>query len=385
MSLSYTCPYCFETRGNIVFRCITPTCERHPDEALGNYLRQSPPPLELRVLEGEAAPWGPPRHATCPDCKGKSTKVICPGCHNELPSQFHASKSVTIALLGAKNVGKSHYVAVLVHELTHNLGERFNATLNALDEQTRRRYRNDFQRHLYQLRETIPVTRSARADNSVRYPLVYRFSVERRRFFFLRQLRVSSVVFFDTAGEDLQHDDTMAVENRYIANSEGLIFLLDPLQIPTVRQELGLPDEGPGDDPREIMIRAAELIRKQRGLRADQKITTPVALTFSKIDAVRPLLGPDSPINRASNHFEHFNLSDAEVVSETIRAFIKHWLGPDFHQTVAHNFSDFQYFGVSALGNPPEDGRLAKGVQSFRVEDPFLWLLHRKRMISGKK
>jgi len=33
------------------------------------------------------------------------------------------------------------------------------------------------------------------------------------------------------------------------------------------------------------------------------------------------------------------------------------------------------FFGISALGSAPEDGRLINGLKPLRVEDPILWLL----------
>ena len=45
-------------------------------------------------------------------------------------------------------------------------------------------------------------------------------------------------MFFDTAGEDLNDEDTMSTVNKYICKSAGIVFLLDPMQIPAVVSQL---------------------------------------------------------------------------------------------------------------------------------------------------
>jgi len=317
----------------------------------------------------------------------RTTKLVCPHCHNELPSQFGTTDSYTIALIGAKEAGKSHFVAVLIHELTNRVGQSFNASLNALDEQTIQRYRQDFRRYVYEKREVIPATLSARALINVRYPLVYRFSLEKRKTLF-NGLSVSTLVFFDTAGEDLTHLDLMSTETKYLANSDGIIFLLDPLQIPAVRDQINrsvaLPSEN--TEPQEIIGRVAQLIRKSHKSGQNSKIKTPIALAFSKVDAMRDLFDPASPVRHAANHDGYFNTTEAEQVNDSMRAHVAEWVGPGLDLFLQHNFETFSYFGVSALGSPPDSqGRLPMGVAPFRVEDPLLWILYKLKIVPGRR
>ncbi len=386
------CPYCFEPfpRNQRSFRCINPnpsSCSAEPDRPLGTYQRLPTAPSLPKVFGAPSGWLRPPAGALC-SCGVKTTKSVCPHCHNELPSQFGATESHTIALIGAKEAGKSHFIAVLVHELTNRVGHRLNAALNALDEQTIRRYKQDFRRYIYDQREVIPGTLSARARMDVRYPLIYRLSIERKRLAAFKQLFATSLVFFDTAGEDLNSIDLMATETKYIANSDALIFLLDPLQIPSVRHRLGSAVDLPSvnTEPQEIISRVTRLIRESRGLSPTTRITTPVALVFSKIDVVRSLVEPGSPIHRASTHDGSFNLLDAEQLNDSMRAYVSEWVGPGLDTTLRHDFEKFRYFGISALGSSPDrQGRLPMGVSPFRVEDPLLWLLYEMQVIPGRK
>jgi len=385
------CPYCFEQfrRAEIAFRCINPRPNRCPpedDEALGNYQGFVAAPKLPRVFTPPAGWWGSPQSAVC-NCGVKTTKRICPRCHNDLPGQFDSQDSYNIALIGAKDSGKSHYIAVLIHELRTRVGQSFNASLSALDEQTIKRYNEDFRRYIYDEGVVIPGTLSARAQIKVRYPLVYRFSLERKGLL-SRILRLSSLVFFDTAGEDLNDMDVLSTEAKYLANSHGLIFLLDPLQIPSVRHTLSgsvpLPSEN--TEPMEIITRVTDLIRRTREITGHEKIKTPVALAFSKIDAVWPIIDDTSPVRRAPRHDGFFDTADAEDVNQNMRAYVEAWIGTDeIDRFMRHHYETYFYFGLSSLGSPPEDGRLPRGITPFRVEDPLLWILHRLRIIPGQR
>jgi hypothetical protein len=180
----------------------------------------------------------------------------------------------------------------------------------------------------------------------------------------------------------------MATETRYVAQSEGIIFLLDPLQIPAVRDRLATPVALPAGTvhPIEIVERVVELIRGYRGIRANQKIDTPVALAFSKIDAVRSLIDPSSPIHRAAQHDGYYDLTDAEEMNESMRAHVAKWVGPGLDAAIRHNFTHCLYFGLSALGAGPDDqGRLQAGATPFRVEDPLLWILHQRGIVPARR
>jgi len=387
------CPYCFEclAANRLAFRCInshSPGCQEE-DALLARYERLSHPNRLPRVFAAPQRVFGPLCSTAVCSCGTTSNRLVCPMCHNDLPSQFGSYDSFMIATIGAKDVGKSHYIAVLIEEMTHRVGGRFNASLSALDERTIRRYRNDFHRYVYTNRELIPETLSAATRaSSTRYPLIYRFSLMRRGLLG-KQFKATSLVFFDTAGEDLDSCDKMSLETRYIANSNGLLFLLDPLQIPAVRHRLGGRVELPGEysDPLEIVTRVARLVRDFQGLSPTQPIRIPVALAFTKVDAVRDLFDPGSPVHRAPEPHPHFDLEAAERMSASVRAHLEDWTGSDaLHSFITHNFERFHYFAISSLGSSPAaDKRLPGGAAPFRVEEPLLWILSLLKVIPSKR
>jgi len=394
-----TCPYCFEKFpvSQIAFRCLNPNpslCAMEEDHALAKYQRLVTAPKLNRVFTPDSMFWSSlklsviGKFGKMPLCQcGERTKKVCSFCHNDLPHGFGEIKTKTIALIGAKEAGKSHYIAVLIHELAgDNVGGKFNAALQALDDRTTERYRDVFEKPVYKAKEVIKGTISARAQ--INYPLIYKFSLYKSGGLPFKRQTASSMVFFDTAGEDLDKIDIMSTDVKYLSNSDGIIFLLDPLQMSAVRGQVPasvkLPEEN--TEPEEIIGRAIQLIRQSRGMNQTQKIKTPVAVTFSKIDAVRSLFDPSSPVHQASDHDGHFNITDAEMMSENIKAHLAKWEGGQLDRLLQHNFQTYSYFGISALGKPPQaDGKLAKSAAPFRVEDPFLWILHQQDLISGKR
>lgn len=378
------CPYCFERFGSeqMQFRCVNPTggCPLVPDVELGRFLSTSPQNLP-RTFTPPRGFWpGVPRSATC-SCQYETRLKVCPRCHNDWPTGLDSTENLIIAVIGAKEVGKSHYIAVLINALTNDFGVRFRASLNAVDDRTRNRYAAEFRKWLFEDRMTIPITRATRA-----YPLIYRLVFEEGSFY--KTLRVVTLVFFDTAGENFTTTDTLNAYNRYMASASGILFLLDPLQIPAVQSRLTTGQRFPTErtNPIDVVSRTDEVIRNVQALPLHKKIRIPVALTFSKLDAVRELFPRGSVAHRDCVHPGYLDLSDQEQMNATMRSYVTQWVGSGLEQLVSQRFAEYAYFGISALGSAPEvSGSIAGGVAPFRIEDPFLWLLYRLRVIDGKR
>jgi len=180
----------------------------------------------------------------------------------------------------------------------------------------------------------------------------------------------------------------MSVENRYICYAHGIIFLLDPLQIPDVRQRLPqgvLPKEDPMASPGVIVQHLRTLFELQNSIRPTQKVTIPIAFALSKIDVLSSLLDRSSALMRPSDHPGYVNLEDVESVNTEISNYLKTWIGINFYNTVRDGFAHYHYFGVSSLGEPPDSNNRLSVVSPLRVEDPFLWILYKLGLVRGRK
>lgn len=385
-SHSILCPFCFQRWSTSVaaFRCTSRDevqCPRVEDEPFGRAKGISPTPLEARIMVrsgrfGQAFSVKPGKPVRCDHCQGP-TRPVCPECHEALPQRFAEVPSRSMALIGTKASGKSHYIAVVLHELEHRVGPRFRGHLTALNDATRRRIDADLMPRLYESGVVLPATQSVRGNTATREPLVVRLT--------LGEKHSSNLVFFDAAGEDLEHLDILELEGRYITQSDGLILLVDPLQIARIRDDLEgsmeLPDAGA--DVYSMLGRLAGLLREARGIPRNTPIDVPLAIAISKVDALRGLLPDSHPVFSLPRHDGRFDATVGRSISEALRADAVDWLGERLDTFLKSEFERYAFFGVSALGENPVDGRLRNGVSPMRVEDPVLWMLDQWNALPG--
>jgi Double-GTPase 2 len=385
------CPYCYEevSRRQAWFRCTGPVSRGGQRCA-----PEIDPVLRDRTGFGGAvasafAADGRDDAAVCPKCQGETTIRICPVCHSRLPVHFGKVGNRLIVPVGAKESGKTVFMTVLVHELMHQAGQRFNAALTGADEHSRHRFASDYEQPLYrQLRLLAPTT----GDQA---PLVFRFTTERHR---ARAGRLGQaglfgkgvsghgdpqrtlLSFFDTAGEDLRSQQSIEQNVRYLGAADGVVLLLDPLQMRGARERAApgtlLPDLTE-DEPAIVLENVTDLLLSSRGGRPDKRIGRPLAIVFTKMDALMHDLKETSPLRRSPPDQPYFDERDSLEVHTEIQRLLARWDGTRIDQIAQHNYSQYRYFGVSALGETPtEDNRVsARGIRPYRVADPILWIL----------
>ncbi|MCQ0010454.1 GAP1-N2 domain-containing protein [Actinomadura madurae] len=291
-----TCPYCFASVApqRILFRCrgragrrqgCAPVLDEKLAEYTGSTAGASLPPV--------FAASGRKGRAGCPECGVPTGNRACPECHNPLPAAYCDSPGRIVALVGAKNAGKSTYIAVLLHELMNRVGTELDASLVACDDRTIERYKRDFARPLLEERRLLPTTASA--ATGPREPLVYLLTRTRRGRFSRPRNDSLALVLFDTAGEDLRSREATDLHLRYLEAADAIIFLVDPLELPGARTQVrdtvpGPPAAGedPGSEPLNIIARVTETLRQRHGTRPGEPLPVPVAVALTKIDVLRP-------------------------------------------------------------------------------------------------
>ncbi|MFI8962603.1 hypothetical protein ACIGO8_10835 [Streptomyces sp. NPDC053493] len=391
MARRLTCPYCYETftGREIAFRCnsrLTRTqkrCVRRRDQVLADRMGQRGEVGPVFTADGRAST------AVCPDCDGETTFRICPVCHSTLPAQFGMVENRMIAMVGAKASGKTVYTTVLLHEMMNRVGSAFGASLVGADDATMQRFHADYHEHLFRDGQMFAGTRTAVTNDNRVDPLVFRFGLRRRSLLGERPQH-TVLSFFDTAGEDFNSRENMELNTRYLANADGIVLLLDPLQMagarPLARPGTALPGTEGVDTPYHVVSRVTNLLlaredagRRARfaGRRAAPRIDTPVAVVFTKLDAFWHLLDKGSPLRAHPPSGDRFDEEDSLSVHEEVRTLIKDWDGVPIDRLLENTYSRYRYFGISALGHSPTaDARVARtGIQPYRVTDPLLWLL----------
>jgi len=322
------CPYCYESfrAWQILFRCTGRkgragiACKRERDPVLAERMGRSealPPVFKGNWLRASAP---------CPQCGDMTPHRVCPVCHSDLPLHFARIGSRLIATVGAKESGKTVFMTVLVHELTHRVGERFEASVVGCDDTTRRRFESEYERRLYRDGALAATTPSAATMAGGAAPLVFRFSTQRDGLLGRARISRSLLSFFDTAGEDLTTQESVQVNARYLASADGIVVLLDPLQMEGGRRLAAtgtrLPSLVPGDGAFHVLSRVTDLLQGTPGGRASGRIRKPTAVAFSKIDALWHRFGQGSPLRRQLDEAPAFDTTDSLQVDEEVKALL---------------------------------------------------------------
>lgn len=319
----------------------------------------------------------------CMKCTAARKSIYCNIVNKEIPSDFLNEESLSIALLGAKASGKSNYIGVLINEIKRKMTASFNCTLSLTSsEESREFYQNFYYNPLFKLGYVVEATNE---DTTQVPPLIFplRFMDKRNHI-----KNVAALTFYDTAGENLNSTENILVNNRYIPNADGIILLLDPLQISSIRDKLQgkitLPAQN--TDVSEILSRIIQNIRDVKNIRGTIKI--PLALVFTKIDALEQfdILREDSCLRSESDHLARgmFVETDFENVNIEMQDVLENWLDVELVQQMK-TFEKYAFFGVTALGGIPNGTKLSGKIHPRRVLDPLLWLLAENNYIKRVK
>jgi hypothetical protein len=386
------CPYCY---GRFKEKAIEFRCTGRPGKEGKPPCKTAPDPVLKRRI-GDPRPYPPVFQANGTrlrvaheDCGLETTTRVCPECHSRLPTHFGKNESRLIALVGAKYSGKTAYMTVLLHELKNSVGARFGSSLLGADDETRKTYKDRYESTLYDRHELLPPTQTA-AARGVSPPLVFNFA--RAGDGTMRATEKRTVLsFFDTAGEDLNTVEGIEQNVSYLASADGIILLVDPLSMRATKDLTApgapRPDDADVESPLDVLTRITELLIPELKVKPGGKIDRPIALAFSKMDALWESLGEESPVRRPAPTTPAYESDDSLEVHEYIRALLDDWDGSGIDLALQRYWAKYRYFGLSALGAPPtEDGRLSTGVvQPHRVADPFLWLLSEFKAIPRTK
>jgi hypothetical protein len=380
------CPFCFRRidSSHLAYQCAgrgNIDCKREEDEVrkrlTGSAQETFPTFMPAPGRNGST---------NCPTCGGPARRRACPQCHTALPIDFVDSKSPMIGLVGAKGSGKTVLMTVLVKHLREVIGRRFGADIRIATDNPDGQlglsaYQANREIPLYSGR-TLPVgtAQQGTVDRQRATPVVLRWRQEAERRVGGRTLRSTVLSFVDTAGEDLNDLDT-AFTLEYVSVCDALIITLDPFALPGARARLNLPEAAiqvDDDVPLDVVSHITELLRTEGKIKNKKRISMPVAIVFTKIDAFYPTLDRNNAIMSTASRLPAYQSADGLAVHEHMLALLHEWNAADIDNHMRLNYTDYRYFGVSALGAEPDYGGgvvAPGGVQPHRVEDPVLWLL----------
>ncbi|WP_322752791.1 TRAFAC clade GTPase domain-containing protein [Frankia sp. Cas3] len=373
------CPFCFEAvpLKSLCRRCPE-ECGEEPDVELSRFRGQENRTISLPKVFTPTTR----KKDLCPHGKIAQRTHLCPHCHNDLEYDYvvTAAGSRPIALIGASGSGKSVYVGVLVRELKNRVGSAFNGmAVEFVGDASRAHYDQVFRVPMFERGVTLEMTASIRRSKRLD-PLLFtlKFPGAARRW--SDRMAIAMMVFLDTSGEDVLEARFMSRLARYLDAAAGIIMIVDPLQMPNVRDSVSTTVYPRGATRQvDVLERLGALLREQRKLGPGKRVDTPLAVVLSKIDTLTDILPDQSSLRRQAEHAGYYDEADGQLVHEEVRAWIQKWYGEGFIDSIEASFSVYRFFGMSALGTaPPAEGRISpSGIRPLRVEDPMLWLLNR--------
>jgi len=292
---------------------------------------------------------------------------FCPQGHL-LPINADRQESLTIGLIGAKYSGKTHYVGALVNRLFSRTAEDLNIGLTGVTDDTNKRYEREFRRPFIENHNELPMTVGSPP------PLIYsvRCNLPDKN-----QFQSVNLALYETAGENLEDPETAREMVKYLSVAAGVMLLVDPLQIETVRQSLPASFRKPALDPNAtpcgIINNINSILETHK---VDGVLSIPVAVVMTKCDELREtgLIEPNRLwCMEDKRHRDYFHREWHEDMSGMMGEYLQHWDLAAYSAAVKQ-YPRHAFFGVSATGCASEGGRF-KFVSPWRVEDPLVWLL----------
>jgi hypothetical protein len=385
------CPFCFSQidSSRLAFQCLgrgTPKCERRPDptrvEMTGSTVDSYP---TFRIPDGKRSDsWA------CPHCKAETGRRACPECHTALPADFVDSDSPLIGIVGARSSGKSVWMTVLARQLRDGVAGRFSAHVGFASDNpdgtgSMSAWLNDRENNMFD-RLVLPPPTSPEAELR-RPPLVIRW--QRPSSGFRRGTESTVLSFLDAAGEDLQSVDSV-FNLRYLAAIRGLVIVVDPFRFSGAVTMANIPDPqrrvGDGS-PTDVVERMTDVLRTEHRVRPRRKISLPIAVVFTKLDAFFAHLDSGSPLRSAVPPVGYYDDETGREVHEQVLSLMGRWNASALDDHLRLNYDTYRYFAVSSLGAEPDyAARRAHpgGIRPHRVEEPVLWLLSRFGVVPAK-
>ncbi|MGW9125892.1 TRAFAC clade GTPase domain-containing protein [Paenibacillus chitinolyticus] len=396
---SIVCPYCFNKfePDDVVFRAThikdsDDDFMLQEDERLNSWRRKfnlSEVDMEAVILPSTI----PDSYKTyvqnvlvaVTDRYGETTRRrLCPYCHNELPISAGKVPSNIISIVGASQVGKSVYMTSLIHTLQHTTASNFNAACMPLSAEISRKFRQHYHEPIFERGSMLQSTN----PNEQQEPFIFQFVFKDEREAPL------TIVFFDVAGEGMVQREYLDIYASHIKNSSGILFLVDPLQIRSIRDKIQINVGGEQgefanryDEPREVVI---SLFENFIAHQSNSKTEIPTAIVLTKSDMLQYLkeedseyIQPNSNVFRNVVHQGYLDESEFENINGEIGRFIEKVDRP-FKDAVDVYFSNTAYFAVSALGTNPVNKQISGVINPTRVDEPFIWLLHKLGYIARR-
>lgn len=302
---------------------------------------------------------------------------LCPFCHNDLqPSSGRVPYNI-ISIVGSDASGLSVYLASLIHTLETNTANRFNAAFMAENSDIHKYFKLNYTFPLIENRNLF----HSNSNSEKPKPLLYRWTFKGD------QKPPIVFVFYDLSSLGLLDSEYLEYYGSHIKNSQGIIFLVDPIGNHTIKREkieasMGYVCGGFTKDQRALVIELYNYFISEV-----ERTDIPTAVVINKSDLLRPLIDQyftsDSPVFNSFQHTSHLDLKEIKKINMEIRRFLEEVDRP-FLDAIEVFFRNISFFATSPLGNNWTMRGDNPEINPIRVDEPFLWILYQLNYIYGK-
>lgn len=386
------CAQCFantDTGPKAAFVCTgncTPERDEIASRVLGVDISSRP------VTVPDVPPTMRPRRPTGVQCSGPCQRFtraeVCLTCHQPFPPRWRETETTNLVLAGARISGKTVYIAVLIQQLKL-LARELKLPFEPDDDITAREYADKYEQPLFSGRRLFGSTPTARRDanRSLPPPLVFRIG--------RTDGRTHRIVIRDLPGENLEARSLDADMFGFMGRADGVVFLIDPFQVRSIRDMLSDVIPEPVDVGADAQLVMDNLTRLLRRTSPNSRVEVPVAVLLSKFDALQELRNIDDATWRPifdlpgaafqrdpSLQRGPFDPEDADLLQAEVRSLLHLLHADDLLIKLDTSYRRTRLFVTSALGNAPRASALhANGIAPFRVLDPVKWLLRDSRVL----
>jgi Zn ribbon nucleic-acid-binding protein len=359
----YRCPGCHESMEIPVFIC--PTCATDHTRLW---------PSEYGVLHHTCSKCGTTELPTTDRNGRKELARKCPYCSRPLNADIGLLTNVHIPIVGGPSSGKSNLIVMATNELMHSSKALGGATFTFPDPVDER----EFQASLQRLQGGLELVKT---PNVV--PQAFNLSVKRPRD------RVGKVVYFYDAAGEAYGDEASALAQTYYEYVHGLLFVIDPFGIPSVRAEFDkrLDDVRTSLRPSPIAVmdsyeRMLTVLEASVGLKRGQQFPHPLAVILTKVDAFDLESKVGAPAARSLRASDPKYKSEEDAIDFLVRQFLGEHRLDHFVRDAEHQFEKVRFFSCSALGRMPNPANTAP-FTPVRVLEPLAWVLEELDVLSA--
>ena len=292
--------------------------------------------------------------------------AICPVCTEVLKGA--ESVPLYVPIVGGRSAGKTAYITAFSYEFIETVAPRNGITVTHYNSDTERFYQNEISSDY--LNGTTRMTQTE-LDIKQASSKAFGFFIEAPK---LKPKRL--VQLYDVAGESFVDNTENEIQLHY-NYCQGIIFMLDPLSIPIVRNSIDETiDERDRNsvgtlDSEMVLDAFMNKIREVTGKSASDTSSTPLAVVISKQDIriLNQFIGEEIIFNELDTKgLDIAYYADAE--DSICREFLRNNGLASFVSNIELKFKNNRFFACSAIGHMREFGRYnPKGVL-----EPMEWI-----------